>query len=362
MNDIPAGWLEGLDVLLAAARTGSATRAASALGTTAATVLRRLSGLEAALGAPLFDRTPGGLLAAPALELVLPWAEQAEEACARMRSQVAGLEREPVGNVRLALVPGVSSFVVAPALPALRRRHPRLTLELLSSTAVVDLVRREADLALRIIRPAAGDLVVQRLATFRLAVMCAPELLAGGRRPRLASLPWLTWTDDLDDTPEASWLRAHVPGAEVALRSSELQTLVRAAQAGCGALLVAESLGRAAGGLVTVPVPGVTMPEGALWLAAHRALRPVPRVAAVWEWLVELFQQLAQLEPWSGSSRPLTVEPAAAPRPEPAAAKLDPAPRPAPPRRTSPPAGPAGRGTGRSGRRGPRARGARRRG
>ncbi len=244
--------LAGVEVLLAAARSGSATRAASTLGTT----------------------------------------EQAEAAASRMKGEVEGLEKEPVGTVRLALLPGLSSIVVAPALVQLRARYSRLTLELAPASAIVDLVRREADLALRTVRPEIGDLVIQRVAAFRLAVMCSPALLARGRRVRLRHLPWVTWTDELSMTPEAEWLRENVPDAPIALRSPELQTLICAAQAGLGAVVVAEPLGIAAGGLLRVPTRA-RMPEGALWLVAHRALRPVPRVAAVWEWLASLIAGVA---------------------------------------------------------------------
>lgn len=275
----------GVSILIAAARTGSATRAAQELGTTAATVLRRLAALEAAVGARLFDRTPTGLLPTRALELVLPWAEQAANALGHMKDEVAGLEREPVGTVRLALLPGLATYLVSRKLDTLLTRHRGLTLEIEPASAIVDLTRREADIAVRTVRPTTGDLVVQRLATFSFAVMVAPSFARP--RLRLRDLPWLDFSEALSATPESTWLRNHVPAARVVLRAPDLQTLLAAAQARAGALVVAEPLGRVAG-LVPAPVRAA-MPKGELWLAAHRALRPVPRVAAVWDWLVSVF-------------------------------------------------------------------------
>lgn len=287
MNETPDDVAAGVGTLLAAARTGSATRAAQELETTAATVLRRLSALERALGSPLFDRTPGGLVPTPALERVLPWAEQAASALGQMKDELAGLEREPVGTVRLALLPGLAGYLVTRRLDAFLTRHPGLTVDLEPASAIVDLARREADIAVRTVRPATGDLVAQRLTTFPLAVMVAPLLARRRPRPRLRDLPWLTFNEVLATTPESTWLRDHVPSARVVLRASDLQPLLSAAQAGVGALVVAEPLGRVEG-LVRVPVR-TAMPEGALWLVAHRALRPVPRVAAVWDWLLAAF-------------------------------------------------------------------------
>jgi DNA-binding transcriptional LysR family regulator len=287
-NDNPPEIPVGLDVLLCVARRGSATQAARDLGTTPARVLRRLAALEESLGTALFDRTPSGLVPTPALDLVLPWAEQAAGAIDHMRSELAGLERAPVGKVHLALLHGVSSFLVTRGLDAFLDAHPGLSLEFQPANAIVDLNRREADLAVRTIRPTSGDLVVQRLATFPLRAMAAPTLAHRKRKRRLADLPWVAFSEDLSAAPESVWLHEQVPGARVVLRASDVQVLVSAAQSGIGALIVAEPLGRLAG-LVPLPIREEP-PEGTLWLVAHRALRPVPRVDAVWNWLLSAFR------------------------------------------------------------------------
>ncbi|MCU0683983.1 MAG: LysR family transcriptional regulator [Polyangiaceae bacterium] len=282
--------LQSVDLLLAAARTGSAQQAARELGTTAATVLRRIAALEAALGARLFDRLPTGLRATPALGLVRPWAEQAEAAAAGMLRQLSGLETRPVGRVRLAVLPATASLFVVPALPRLRESYPDLTLELAPATAVVDLTMREADLAIRTVRPAKGELVAQRLASFRLAVVRAPKLRVRRGAP-LADLPWLSWDAGLAHLPEAQWLAANVPGARVVFRATELATLLAAAQQGIGLLVVPSAVAERAGGLEPLEVPASVPTEGAVWLVAHAALRPVARVAAVWDWLVTAFAE-----------------------------------------------------------------------
>lgn len=287
-NDIPSEIPAGLDVLLCVARRGSATQAAKDLRTTPARVLRRLGALEESLGAALFDRTPGGLVPTPALELVLPWAEQAAGAIGNMRNELAGLERAPVGAVHLAILPGLPGFLVTRGLDSFLERHPGLSLEFEPGSAVLDLTRREADIAIRTVRPKTGDLVVQRLATFSLKVMAAPALANRKPKRRLDDLPWVAFSESLSATPESTWLRENVPDARVVVRAPDQQLLLSAAKAGLGALVVAEPLGRLAG-LVTLPTRQ-PMPEGTLWLVAHRALRPVPRVDAVWNWLISAFR------------------------------------------------------------------------
>lgn len=288
MSETPTP-LAHVDLILAIARAGSATRAAEALGTTAATVLRRLERFEEELGARLFDRLPSGLRPTPALALVKPWAEQAETAAIGMLRELSGLESRPAGTVRLAVVPATAALFVIPALPRLRASYPDITLELAPSTAVVDLSLREADLAIRTVRPDKGDLVVQQLATVRLRVMAAPSLRIK-KGARLHELPWLAYDRTLDHIPESRWLAAHVPDARVVMRSTELGTLIAAARAGLGVVLTAEAVAERAGGLVPVPIVTPPSPDGALWLVAHGALRPVARVAAVWDWVIDSFQ------------------------------------------------------------------------
>jgi DNA-binding transcriptional LysR family regulator len=285
-------WLAGLPVLLACAREGSATQAAARLGISPATALRRLESLEEHLGVRLFDRTPSGLLPTVASELALPWAEQVEGAALGLWREVQGLERRAAGVVRFALLPTVASWFLAPAVGRLRTRHPEVLLELLAASAVVDLVRREADLAMRVLRPTHPDLVVKKLAEVRLAVVASPAFLATHPVTSLAALPYLAW-DRTIDAGEQRWLDAVVPNANVVLRSTELETLLQAAIAGWGALVVGEPLAVRAG-LVRVPVPTPPMPEVPLWLVAHRALRPVPRIAAVWDWVVDEFAALEE--------------------------------------------------------------------
>jgi len=101
-------------------------------------------------------------------------------------------------------------------------------------------------------------------------------------------LPWVAFGERLAATPESIWLREHMPNARVVLRATDLQVLLCAAQSGIGALIVAEPIGRLAG-LVSIPTRQ-ELPEGTLWLVAHRALRPIPRVDAVWNWLVSAFR------------------------------------------------------------------------
>lgn len=260
------------------------------MGTTTATVLRRLDALESALGTKLFDRQQNGLRERPACALAKPWAQKATTAALAMLQEVTDIESKPVGNVRLAVPPAVASLFLIPELPRFRARHPEITLDFVASTAIVDLSKREADLAIRTSKPEIGELVVQRLARYQMVVVRSPDLTLP-KGWKVADGPWLGWDPSLSRTPSAQWLSMHAPDAKIVMRSTELGTLIAAAQRGLGLLALPEFCALKAGGLVTLRLPGIAPgpPEGAVWLVAHQALRRVARVAAVWDWVVKTF-------------------------------------------------------------------------
>ncbi len=280
-----------IPAVLATAEEGSATQAAARLGTTPATILRRIGAAEATLGVRLFDRLPTGLAGTAALTAVLPWVQRFATSIDGMKRDVAGLEVRPEGLVRVAVPPTVASHVLIPQLHRLHDRTPDVVVEFDSAVRVLDLGQREADIAVRGRKPTDGDLVLTRLADYGLVPVCAPSL-AERHRGSPSSMPWVTWERSQGDILEARWLADAVPDARVALRASDLVTLLRAARAGVGLLLAPRPIAALEGGLVQVPLPGLTLPSGASWLVTHRALRTVDRVAVVWEWIVETFQTL----------------------------------------------------------------------
>lgn len=287
---LPEDLLAAIPIVLAAAEEPSATRIAARLGTTAARVLRRIDSAELVLGQRLFVRSSAGLEATAALATVLPWAQKIAASCDGLRRDLAGLDPRVRGHVRVAVPPTMASHLLVPHLGLLREAHPLLTVEFDTSTHLVDLSQRDADIAVRGQRPDDGELVQRKLGDYCMVVACSPAL-AARYRDRLDELPWLTWARSLEDILEARWLKASVPHATIALRASELSTLLHAARAGLGALLAPEAIAAKEGGLVSLPLD-LQLPEGSLWLVTHQALRPVPKVAAVWSWLEQVFESM----------------------------------------------------------------------
>lgn len=286
-------------VLLALLQARTLSGAGARLGVNASTASRRLEALEAALGARLFDRTADGVLPTSLAEELAPHAEAMERAAAGLALAAQGREALPEGEVRLTAAPGVAEYLVAPALPRLLARHPRLRLAIDASVSYADLTRREADLALRAVRPSTGDLVMRRLAVVDGWLYGSPgyvRKLGTLRRPGDAR--WITWGDDLAHIAPARFVSALVPPEQVVLRTSHMGTLMAAAAAGLGLVVVDRTMAGASGLVAVEVAPELrrALPSlqggGELWLVVHRALREVPRIAAVWEFLVEEVRRL----------------------------------------------------------------------
>jgi DNA-binding transcriptional LysR family regulator len=288
------GW-DQIHLFLAIMRERSLAAAGARLGLDVSTVSRRLDRLEEALGAALFDRTREGTSPTLVAEEMLPHAEEMELSAARFTACGAQVETEVVGRVRVTVLPGIADVFVAPSLAELHRRHPRLVVELDASVSYVDLTRREADVAIRSMRPTSGELVSVKLLTTREVPMTSPSYARElGKLRRLDDARWIAWADDLAHLPGARWLREHAPAASPVFRTSHYASQLAAARAGLGIVLAAPEF--SVTGLVPVAhakaldAAWAALPEGALWLVGHRALRNVPRVAAVWDFILETLQ------------------------------------------------------------------------
>ncbi len=292
-----AKW-DDLKLFLAAAESGSLSAAAKRLGLGQSTLSRRIAGLEEALGHVLFDRTRDGLIPTAAAEALMPHAEAMAHAWRLSVAAASGLEAKPEGVVRVALAPG-AAVDIAPALAAgLARRYPGLRLEVLSDNSHRDLQRHEADIAVRSNKPERGDLVFRRMGAVPLGAYAAPSLLAalgGGAGPR--DLPWVQYSAELRHIPVAAYVERLLDGRPPAFTSNSFLAMRAAAVAGLGAMVLPR-IQTVAVGLVEVPLALPPLPEVPLYLVTHRALRHVPRVAAVVDYIAEVSEATGGFARW----------------------------------------------------------------
>jgi DNA-binding transcriptional LysR family regulator len=170
MASADPGW-ELYRTFLAAMREGSLSGAARSLDLTQPTVGRHLDQLEGALGGvPLFLRSQKGLQPTEAALALVPHAETMASAARALIRAASGEAEEARGTVRVTASEVVGAEVLPAIFTSLRERHPRITVELLLSNRNEDLLRRDADLAVRTVRPAHTALVSRRLGDIRLGM------------------------------------------------------------------------------------------------------------------------------------------------------------------------------------------------
>lgn len=273
MEQALADW-DRLRVMLALRRGGTLSAAARSLGVDHTTVARRLEGFERDLGAALFERGPEGFTATPLGEAVLATAERMEGEVHGLLRRTDGVAGGLAGPVRLTTTPHLAASLFAPALGGLLRDHPGLRMELVGDVRSLDLSRREADLAVRLVRPDAPGLVARRLGAVAFACYAA----AGDPRPFEAQ-DFLAYEDPAGTTAMQRYFATLVPAGRVVLRANTMETLREAARAGLGCMVLSCLAGEGDATLRRVPAPRAmaTMP---LWLVYHEDLRRSPRLRA----------------------------------------------------------------------------------
>ncbi len=280
-------WNE-LRLILAVQRAGGLTAAAKALGIDHSTAFRRLAALEARLGVRVFERLPGGTYQATAAgERMAAAAERMEDEVLALDRDIAGHDRRLCGRLRVTSSETLAHSRLTGHLAAFRQAHPGILVELAIDNRVLSLSRREADVALRPIRPKEGDLWGRKLADVAWTLYGTPACLeaSGGPAPeqRLADQPLIGWEEATAGILVADWLARRVPAGAFVYRTSSLVNQFVAAQAGIGLALLPCYLGDGAPGLVrALPEP---LPElaGELWIVTHADLKRTARVRAFFD-------------------------------------------------------------------------------
>jgi len=291
---------DDLRIFLAVFREGSFSEAARTLRMSQSTVSRRMASLEKDLGVRLFDRTPGGLMATEVAKELEQEAKQTEQSTLEIMRLMKGRDARLDGIVRLAVPDGVSSNLIAPMLPLFTQRHPEVRLEVISGNQLLDLSRREADLALRFVKPTSGDLVFRRVAHSPFGLYGNPSYIEHFGQitslEDLKQLDWLTWDHNLAHLPESTWFNRQIQ-VTPRLRSSNMDTLFQATFAGLGVTVMPKLFGKWMSLLQEIPLP-IDLPiEMSMWLVGHQTLRHMPRVQVVWDFLIELLQELQEETP-----------------------------------------------------------------
>lgn len=170
---------DDIRVFLAVARHESLSAAGRALRIDPATVGRRIARLEQQLGQPLFAKSPQGYALSDAGQRLLPHAERAEQATQAASEALAGQAGRLSGQIRIGAPDGCANFLLPQVCAAIARDNPELEIQILAQPRVVNLSRREADMAISVSPPSAGRLSVQKITDYHLHLAASDAYLTG---------------------------------------------------------------------------------------------------------------------------------------------------------------------------------------
>jgi DNA-binding transcriptional LysR family regulator len=286
MKRAEPGW-ELYRSFLAVVRERSLSGAARNLGLTQPTIGRHVSALEQALGVPLFIRSQAGLAATQAALGLVPFAEAMQSAAAALLRVASGEEQEARGAVRITASEMVGTEVLPSVLAAFRELHPRIDVELVLSNRSEDLRTREADIAVRMVKPTQGALLARKIGTIHLGLHAHPRYLKLHGTPR--SL------EELQSHPLIGFDRApsvrRLPTLDVplsrdlfAFRCDSDVGQYRAICAGFGVGICQLGLGKRDG--LTEVMPGALNFELGMWVVMHKDLKASRRMRLMFEHLV----------------------------------------------------------------------------
>ncbi|HEY6123858.1 MAG TPA: LysR family transcriptional regulator [Steroidobacteraceae bacterium] len=281
-NDSPTLEVADLPLILALSRERTLAGAAERLDVDLSTVFRRLNTLEKRLRVRLFDRSARGYQLTPAGERAASAAERVETELLALDRDISGRDQQLSGVLRVTASETLSHAVLPRLFARFQEIHPRIQIVLTIDNRVLDLGRREADVALRVRRPTDPALFGRRLTGIAWAFYGpagdGPNLRRDGGSFKFAHHSVIGW-DEPSRIVVGDWLGANVPADRIGYRSNSLVNQLKAVRAGIGIALLPCYLADAEDGVRRIS--GV-LPDLAseLWIVTHQDLKNTARIRA----------------------------------------------------------------------------------
>lgn len=288
---------------LATAEAGSLSAAARRLGLTQPTLSRQVAALEAELAVTLFERIGKRLVLTEAGESLLVHARAMGEAALAMSFAASGRAEEVEGRVAISATDGYAAYILPEIVVRIRREAPQITLLIVASNSLSDLQRREADIAIRHVRPE-GDNLIGRLVRESTAHFYASRAwVARNGHPASPAdiaqhdLVGFEQSERFAEFMRGIGTRATVDGFR--LVSESAVATWEMVKRGLGVGLMSREIAQRTPGVVEL-FPDLEPPRFPVWLVTHRELRTCRRIRLVYEILAE---ELGRVEAGLGSRR-----------------------------------------------------------
>ncbi len=276
---------------LATVEEGSFSAAARALGQAQPTLGRQVAALEENLGVTLFERVGKSLVLTQSGVDLLDHVREMGEAATRISLAAAGHAQDIAGEVRISASDSTAAYLLPDVIARIRARAPAITLEIICSNTLSDLRRREADIAIRHVRPEEPDFIARKLSDGQGHLYAAPAYLARHGRPRTV--------DDLRDAqfigvdqidrmiPVLAQHGLDLTQANFPLRSANTVMCWEMVKRGLGIGIMSEPIAALTPGVEKIDPPGYLPIPIPVWLTTHRELHTSRRIRIVFDMLAE---------------------------------------------------------------------------
>ncbi len=278
---------DDLRFFLALCREGSFTSAGRSLGVNHTTVARRIRVLEENLGARLFDHSRDGHEMTQAAENMYEHARRMEEITQAIDRDVFGQDAELKGPLKLTVAHDVAERLVIPKLREFRQAYPCIDLDILTTTGLVDLAAREADIAVRLTAKPPGYLIGREVLPMRHGIYGSPDYL----REKNGRDQVILFRGEIE-RPE--WVQQHFPDADIAMRVDDVGTMALAVANGMGLARMPCYVGDTQPAIRRLKLKLSTSTWG-IWILSHVDLRSTARVRVAREFLIDVIEKQRDL-------------------------------------------------------------------
>ena len=279
-----------LQSFLAVVRAGRLTLAARRLGLDHSTLSRRIVALERSLQTQLFNRSATGYVLTEAGERLMRHAQEIETVALRIHTELSGSNLRVSGTVRIGAPDGFGTFFLAPVLGDLCALHQGMDVQLVALPRVFSLSKREADLAIGLVRPEDGRLHTRKLTDYELGLYASADYLDAHPAPSdmsaLTMHRLIGYISDLIYARELDYLPLLSGNLHPGFTSSNLVAQFAATRAGHGLCVLPCFIADPEPGLRRVLAREVAL-RRSFWLTVHADMRNLTRVSIAADFIAE---------------------------------------------------------------------------
>ncbi|MEJ6395219.1 LysR family transcriptional regulator [Gymnodinialimonas sp. 2305UL16-5] len=284
-SEIDFDWNQ-VRAFLATVEEGSLSGAARALGTTQPTVGRQVSALEQGLGVSLFERAGRGLVLTPSGAAILEAVQEMGSAAARISVVAAGQNDSVAGRVAISVSDMMAIHIMPDILRKIRDKAPEIEIELIVTNDISDLLRREADIAIRHVEPTEPELIGRQIRSGVARFYASDAFIAKHGCPRRLAeakdLPMIGFAAPQAMADELARRGLQISAGTIQFYSGAICAAWAMVEAGLGVGLMSEDMAEDRRGLRRILEDEPTLPVD-MWLVTHRDVRTSRRIRLVWD-------------------------------------------------------------------------------